>query len=272
MITLNDKEFQDLSEFVLSNYGIDLSKKRMLIQGRLSHVLTDKGMGSFAEYIQFMIQDKSGLEVQQMLNRLTTNITYFMREKEHFDFLTTTALPNLVKAGSSAPLRVWSAGCSSGEEPYTLAMILSDYYESCNKRPNYVVLASDISHQVLKQALLGVYSEQALKEVPPAWKQKYFNRLDSGDYQVCQDIRDKVSFRVFNLMDSFHFTAPFEIIFCRNVMIYFEKQKKDALIEKFSQWTSPGGYFFISHSENIGKSNHAFKTVRPSAFLKEATK
>ncbi len=269
MITLKEQEFQKLSEFVLSHYGIDLSKKRMLIQGRLSQVLEQKGMSSFDEYIRYMMEDKSGLEVQQMLNRLTTNITYFMREREHFDFLMSTTLPELTKKPSNKPLRVWSAGCSSGEEPYTLAMILSDYYESCGKKPNFVILASDISHQVLKLALVGVYSEQALKEVPPAWKQKYFQRLESGDYQVCQAIRDKVSYRVFNLMDAFHFTAPFEIIFCRNVMIYFEKQKKDELIEKFSQWTTPGGYFFISHSENIGKSNHAFKTIRPSAFQRE---
>ncbi len=269
MITLNDQEFAQLSEFVLSNYGIDLSKKRMLIQGRLSQVLADKGMKSFDEYIRYVVDDKSGVEVQQMLNRLTTNITYFMREQEHFDFLTQTALPTLVPKMSSKPLRVWSAGCSSGEEPYTLAMILSDYFESCGKKPNFVVLASDISHQVLRSALLGIYSEQALKEVPAAWRQKYFQRLDSGDYQVCQAIKDKVTFRVFNLMDSFCFTAPFEIIFCRNVMIYFEKQKTDELIRKFCKWTATGGYFFISHSENIGQAKDNFKTVRPSAFQKE---
>ncbi len=270
MITLNDKEFADLSGYVLSNYGIDLSKKKMLIQGRLSHVVLQKGMHSFDEYIQYVINDKSGMEVQQMLNRLTTNITYFMREKEHFDFVSKVALPELVKKAGGKALRVWSAGCSSGEEPYTLAMILSDYYESCGRKPNFELLASDISHQVLKQALLGVYSEQALKDMPTTWKQKYFVPLDSGDYQVCQAIRDKVTYRIFNLMDPFHFKAPFEIIFCRNVMIYFEKTKKEELIDKFFQWTSPGGYFFISHSENIGRSNHEFKTVRPSAFFKES--
>ncbi len=269
MIAITDKEFFELRDYVLANYGIDLTKKRMLIQGRLTGTLAQKGCASFSQYIDRVKNDKSGVEVQQMLNKLTTNLTYFLREKEHFDYLTNTVLPEFEQKFKGRQLRVWSAGCSSGEEPYTLAMTLADYFAAKGGNSRFVILASDLSQDVLNQAQRAVYAKEGLKDVPQAWLSKYFTKLDGDDYQVKDSIKNTITFRIFNLMDPFRFTKPFEIIFCRNVMIYFEKQKKDALIDKFYQWTAPGGYFFISHSENIGRMDTGYKMVRPSSFKKE---
>ncbi len=267
MVQLTDAEFNKLVSYVLGNYGIDLSKKKVLIEGRLNSVLMKYGFTSFTQYIDLVMNDKSGAELQQMLNRLTTNLTYFLREKDHFDFLTKVALPEFDKASRGGPLRVWSAGCSSGEEPYTLAMTLLDYYKGQNNK--FVILASDISQNVLGQGTRAVYAEEALKDVPQEWKTKYFDRMGDGDFKVKDNVRKLVSFKTFNLMDPFNFKAPFEIIFCRNVMIYFEKQRKEELIKKFYRWIAPRGYFFTSHSENIGSNEVGFCTVRPSVFKKE---
>ncbi|MDL2252579.1 protein-glutamate O-methyltransferase CheR [Ruminococcaceae bacterium OttesenSCG-928-I18] len=269
MIQLTDKEFTELRDYVLSNYGIDLSKKRMLIQGRLTNTLTQKGFTTFTEYINLVKQDSTGTELQQMLNKLTTNLTYFLREREHFDFLTNVALPEFEQKFKGRQLRIWSAGCSSGEEPYTLAMTLSDFFATRGGDQRFVILASDISQNVLGQAQRGIYTSDGLKDVPKSWLTKYFEKLDGGDYKVKENIKGKITFRTFNLMDPFRFKKPFELIFCRNVMIYFDKQKKDELIGKFYTWTAPGGYFFVSHSENIGRTDTGFKMVRPSTFKKE---
>lgn len=269
MIALTDKEFTELRDYVLNHYGIDLSKKRVLIQGRLTSVLQSYGYTTFTEYIERVKGDKSGAELQVMLNRLTTNLTYFLREKEHFEYITNTILPHFDKVKKGKQLRVWSAGCSSGEEPYTLAMTLMDYYANKGGAKNFTILATDISQNVLGQAQRAVYKEEALKDVPPAWKSKYFDKMGDGDFKVKDAIRNTITFKSFNLMDPFRFTAPFELLFCRNVMIYFEKEKKDNLIGKYYTWTAPGGYFFISHSENIGRTDTGFKMVRPSVFHKE---
>lgn len=268
MIIISDQEFARLRDFVLKNYGIDLSKKRVLIQGRLTNVLHQNGFTNFSDYIDLVLNDKTGIEVQKMLNRLTTNLTFFMREPEHFRFIKETALPEFDKTSHSNEVRVWSAGCSSGEEPYTLAMTLLDYYEGKSRPKKPAILATDISQNVLGQALRGVYSTDKLSDLPDGWIKKYFDKLDNENYQVKQFVRDLITFRSFNLMDPFKFSRPFELIFCRNVMIYFEKQTKEELVKKFHTWMAPGGYFFVSHSENIGQNAAGLKMMRPSVFKK----
>lgn len=267
MMTLTDKEFFTLRDFVQQNYGIDLSKKRILIQGRLTAHLQKMGLASFTEYIELVKKDTSGVELQMLLNRLTTNLTYFLREQEHFQYLQQVALPELDRVNRRRPLRVWSAGCSSGEEPYTLAMTLLDHYEGHGNK--VAILATDISQRVLEQAQRGVYTAERLKDVPRAWLTKYFDKLTDEDYQVKKEVRGLITFRAANLMEPFRFSNPFEIIFCRNVMIYFDKPTKETLVSKFYTWTAPGGYFFVSHSENLGGSECGYRMLRPSMFRKD---
>ncbi len=268
MLELTDKEFATLRDFVLSNYGIDLSKKRILIQGRLSTMLQQKGFNNYMDYISFVQADKSGNEINTLLNKLTTNLTYFMREKEHFNFVRDVLLPEF-DASKKREIRVWSAGCSSGEEPYTLAMTLMDYYAQKPTKPKISILASDISQNVLGKAQQAVYELEGLKDLPQGWISKYFDKINDNEYRVKQEVRSKVTFRTVNLMDTVRFSAPFEILFCRNVMIYFDKDKKRELVNRFYEWTAPGYYFFISHSENIERNATKFRMVKASVFRKD---
>ncbi len=269
MVALTDKEFETLRDYVLNNFGIDLSKKRVLIQGRLSTTLHQRGFASFGDYISFVQQDKTGVEVNQLLNKLTTNLTFFMREKEHFDFIRTVALPEFDQT-KRKEIRVWSAGCSSGEEPYTLAMTLLDYYAGKVNAPKISILASDISQKVLANAQQAVYPKEGLKDLPQGWDTKYFDKISESEYRVKEKVRSLVTFRSVNLMSDFKFKSPFELIFCRNVMIYFEKQRKDDLVNRFYRWVTPNFYFIISHSENIDRNTCDFRMVKASIFKRDA--
>ncbi len=269
MIELTDKEFITLRDYVIDTFGIDLSKKRVLIQGRLHSTILQKGFQNYTQYIDYVMADKSGVEVNLLLNKLTTNLTFFMREKEHFDFIQNTLLPDLDKAGKRSEIRVWSAGCSSGEEPYTLVMTILDYYAGKGTAPKVALLASDISQKVLALAQTAIYPAKSLQELPAGWAEKYFDKVDEENYRVKEKVRSCVTFRAVNLMQPFKFKAPFEIIFCRNVMIYFEKQRKNDLINRFYQWVAPKQYFFISHSENIDRGVSEFKMVKPSIYQRE---
>ncbi len=268
MIELTDKEFVILRDYILSNYGIDLSKKRVLIQGRLTSTLMKDGFDNFTDYIEFVRNDKSGNEVNLLLNKLTTNLTYFMREKEHFDYLRDVVLPEFDRTGKRE-IRIWSAGCSSGEEPYTLAMTVMDYYAGKMAAPKISILASDISQNVLGKAQQGIYAAEALDDLPKSWDVKYFDKKPDGQYQVKAAVKSKITFKTVNLMDPFRFSAPFEVLFCRNVMIYFEKEKKRDLVNRFYQWTAPGFFFFISHSENLDRGETRYRMLKPSIYRRD---
>lgn len=270
MIELTDKEFATLRDYVLNNFGIDLSKKRVLIQGRLTATLNQKGFTNYTDYIDFVMKDKSGTEVNLLLNKLTTNLTYFMREKEHFEFIRDVVLPEFDRTGGKREIRVWSAGCSSGEEPYTLAMTIMDYYGSKPGAPKISILASDISQKVLGKAQQGIYQAEGLKDLPRGWEGKFFDKMADGQFRVKDTVRSKITYKTVNLMDPFRFSAPFELLFCRNVMIYFEKQRKIDLINRFYQWVRPGFYFFISHSENVDRGESKFRMVKPSIFRRDS--
>lgn len=270
MVKLTDQEFKELTAFVHKSYGIDLSKKRILIEGRMSNMLADHGIKTFKEYMNILFADKSGNEMTQLLNKLTTNYTYFKRENEHFDFMTQQVLPFFERTRTSRVLRIWSAGCSSGQEPYTMAMYIHDYFGNRKGQWDTVILASDISERVLEKARAGIYTEEELKDVPPAWRQKYFTRLSSGQFQVCDMIRKEVVFRTINLMEPFSFKKPFDLIFCRNVMIYFDGPTKENLVRKFYDWTTDTGFLFIGHSESLNREATKYSYLQPAIYQKRS--
>lgn len=269
MLTINDNDFHRLVKFVHENYGIDLTKKRQLITGRLSNTILSMGFPSFKEYVDYLITNRKQEDLELMLNKLTTNYTFFMREGAHFEFFTDTILPYLMETKKDRVLSIWSAGCSSGEEPYTISMILKEFFGSKASMWDTRVLATDISQNALHAATNAVYDEDSLKELSPGWKKKYFTKVDARTYSVSQEIKSNVIFRTFNLMDPIRFRLKFDVIFCRNVMIYFDQPTKDALVRRFYDATVPGGYLMISHSENLGKNN-PYATVAPSTFQKKS--
>lgn len=264
MIQLTDEEFSSLVKFIRSNYGIDLSKKRLLIEARMYSVLTEKKLSTFSQYFELLRRDSS--ELNTLLNKLTTNHTYFMREPRHFEYLKDVILPRQEKTNREHSLRIWSAGCSTGEEAYTAIMVMKDYFRG-SPGWDYRILATDISTKVLASAQVGVYPAESLRNLPPAWEHLYFRK--SGDaYALSDEIKREVIFRELNLMENFHFQHPFDLIFCRNVMIYFNQSTKEQLVKKFYDLLKPGGYLFIGHSETIQRETVGFRYIEPSIYQK----
>lgn len=265
-LTISDHDFNRMVQFVKGNYGIDLRQKRQLMQSRLTSVIKSKGFGNFGEYVDFLLSRGSGDDINELLVKLTTNYTYFMRETESFDYFVKTILPQLAKRHKGDKiLSLWSAGCSSGEEPYNISMYLADYFGGQWSAWDTRMLATDLSVDVLDKAARGIY--QLPDTLPPKWKQDYFTPAGGKRYQVVPKIRKNVIFQQFNLMEPIRFRRKFDVIFCRNVMIYFDLPTKLALVRRFYEATVPGGYFIISLSENL-PNDIPYQRVSTSIFQK----
>ena len=268
-LTITDADFQRLVQFIHQNYGIDLSKKRQLISSRLSHSLKARGYRDFKSFLEHLFSTQDPQDLELVLNKLTTNYTYFLREKEHFTFFQDTVLPELENRHSKdRNLAIWSAGCSSGEEPYTLSMYLKEYFGPKSGQWDTRILATDISQQAMAKARAAVYQPPA--DMPMSWLKRYFiqSTADKREYQVAPEIRNNVIFRTFNLMDPIHFRLKFDVIFCRNVMIYFDQKTRDALVRRFYDAMVPNAYLFISHSESLGQTP-LFRMVAPAVYRKK---
>jgi chemotaxis protein methyltransferase CheR len=269
-ISITEKEFWQIVNLLKDKYGINLSQKKNLIVGRLQNHLRRSNFESFSEFFDYVVNDRTGEAITLLINKLTTNYTFFLREIEHFDFFKGTVLQHIVKTEKSRDMRIWSAGCSSGEEPYSIAMCVADFFGDSKGGWDSKILATDISERVLSLAAEGRYLSESLESLPASWRANYFVRA-GGEYdQVVDRLRREIIFRKFNLMESvFPFKKKFHIIWCRNVMIYFDAQTKKALIDKFYEQTEPGGYLFIGHSESIARSDTKYKYVMPAIYRKE---
>ena len=266
---LTDQEFQQLAGYLKAHFGIHLNiHKKALVIGRLGGVLRRLNMGSFSEFMDYLVSDESGEAAGLLANHMTTNHTFFMREADHFHFFRDRILPEVMPRLEERDLRVWSAGCSSGEEPYTLAMLIDEHLNGARLGWDTKLLATDISEKVLNRAVQGIYSAEAIEALPKRWKVSYFQPLADGCYQVKERIRNEVLFRRFNLMDPFPFRKKFHVIFCRNVMIYFDAVTRRTLVRKFYDALEPGGYLFIGHSETIQRGDGLFHYVRPAIYRK----
>lgn len=267
MIRLTDQEFQEIVTFIKSNYGINLINKRQLIEARMYSVLMEKGLTNFTDYFNLIKRNSSG-ELTAMLNKLTTNHTYFFREPAHFDFLKRVILPEHEQKNKLKNIRIWSAGCSSGEEAFTTIMVIMDYFGLNKSSWDYRILATDISEKVMQEAQVGLYGAESVKNVPETWLRRYFKKQGEDHYILNEEVRKQVIFKHLNLMEPFPYHQPFDLIFCRNVMIYFDQQTRNTLINKFYDALKPGGYLFIGHSETIQRESSKFKYIEPSIYQK----
>ncbi len=269
MIQLTDSDFALLTGYLRERFGINLIKKRTLIESRLNNYLVSNGYSNYKTYLDYALNDKTGAEVSQIINFLTTNYSYFMREWDHFKFFKERALPEMAQSIRDRDLRTWSAGCSTGQEPYTLAMLIGDFSQDLGLSWDAKVLATDISLKALEAAKKGIYDDDALKNVPSIWKMNYFSKLPEGKWEVSDTLKREVIFRRLNLIEGeFPFKKQLHIIFCRNVMIYFNEETKHKLIDKFYRALAPGGYLFIGQSETIDRSDGKLKLVIPSVYKK----
>ena len=269
---LRPVDFERISKLVYQHCGINLHDgKKELVKARLGKRLRGGNFESFSEYYQFITTDEGTDELIAMIDSISTNLTYFFREESHFQKLQgiLASLADMKDQRRSAILfKIWSAGCSTGEEPYSLAMTLK---ECLNGTDRVKVIATDISTRVLKTAENGIYTEEKIKNLPSSLVKKYFQVGSgrwTGSYRVKKDLRDIVEFRRFNLMEQPPSEFSFGAIFCRNVMIYFDKPTQGTLVNRFYDCLQKGGYFFIGHSESLTGLNHAFKYIEPSVYRK----
>lgn len=271
MDTITDQEFTELVQFIKRSYGINLAHKRSLVLGRLSNYIAESGFASFSEYFRNIVSDGTGNSGTILVNKLTTNHTYFLREPDHFEFLEQVALPYLTRATArEKDLRVWSAGCSTGEEPYTLAMLIDSFLGAEKWQWDAKILATDISAAALEKAKKAVYDCNQLESLPQNWRMRYFRKIDTENSVLSEKIRNEVIFRRFNLMNqAFPFKKKFHLIFCRNVMIYFDDETKRELVNRFYEHTEPGGYLFIGHSESVNRHESKYQFVAPAIYRKE---
>lgn len=192
-----------------------------------------------------------------------------MREVEHFYYFRDTVLPYIEDNISDGDLRIWCAGCSSGEESYTLQMFMTDYFKNKNKEWNTELLATDISTSILKKAVTGIYTKEQIKPLDQNWQKFYFKKYDDKRVIVSDEIKKKVTYRKFNLMEkNFPFKKKFHVIFCRNVMIYFDNKTRDALVKRFYDASAKGAYLFIGHSESLNNTDTQYKYIMPAVYRK----
>jgi len=266
---ISDKEYREFCSFIYAHCGISLHEgKKEMVKARVGKQIRLKNLSSFKEYFNLVQNDKSEEELINLLNVISTNLTFFFRESKHFDYLKANIIPEINKNGFRK-LRFWSAGCSTGEEPYTLAMVIMDYLNTGIN--DWKILATDLSTKVLNMAKNGIYAQEKLREVPPEMRRKYFQKgmnIQSGFYKVKDNIKEHIHFARLNLMEPFPMKGPFDVIFCRNVMIYFDRSTQEELSRKFYAILRPGGFFFVGHSESLLGIKHEFKYLGPSIYQK----
>lgn len=265
---LSSRQFEKISQFVCRLTGIHLKPgKEEMVKSRLNRRIAQLGMSGFDEYFKYVQRPGNEAELTSMLDALTTNKTGFFREKAHFEFLCRVVLPSL---RDQQRIRIWSAGCSSGEEPVTIAMLLREHFQDCDQR-DVRVLATDLSTQVLSRARQGCFPEKRVSALPKALLGRYFSSQDTPEglsYQARPEVLSLIGFARLNLMSRWPMRGPFQVIFCRNVMIYFDRLTQERLVGRFAQLLAPGGHFFVGHSESLTGRSHPFRFIQPAVYQK----
>ncbi|SEA62263.1 MCP methyltransferase, CheR-type [Desulfuromusa kysingii] len=273
LMAISDLEFTRLRDLIYQRFGINLTEqKRSLLVGRLQKLMRRLNLPSFSAYFEYLDQDKTEAGLSELVDLISTNHTYFNREKDHFDYFSETALPAVIerlKKQHRKDLRIWCAGCSSGEEPYTLLMLMMEYLGADYSSWDAGILATDISDRALTVARRGTYAMDRVMQLPEQLRRKYFIPAGQGEMAVCDKVKKEATFRRFNLMNTtFPFKKPFQMIFCRNVMIYFDQPTREALVSRYHQHTEPGGYLFIGHSETLGRTQTRYNYLKPALYQK----
>ena len=273
---LSEKDFSDFSKFIYSEYGIKMPPiKRVMLQGRLLKRIRELQMTCFSQYKEYFFSPEGQRkEILQFLNVITTNKTDFFREPIHFNFLNDVILPDKKNKGNNEIFKVWSAGCSSGEEPYTISIVLNEY-QTLNPLFKFEITCTDISTQVLEKAARGIYPAAKIDEVPLHIKKRYFLKSKDAVNQtikVNSVLQRNLTFTYLNLMDNYTIPTNFDVVFCRNVLIYFDRETQEKVIQKICTFIKPGGYFFTGHSESISGMNLPLEHIKPTIFKKSINK
>lgn len=267
---MSKEDFMVFSDYIYSRYGIKMPEiKRVMLQGRLLKRIRELGMHSYSEYKEYFFSSEGQeKELYDFLSVVTTNKTDFFRESVHFDYLASDVLPELLKDGKKL-VKIWSAACSSGEELYTISIVLHEFME---KHPEfgYNILGTDISNNVMDKAVKGVYAEKTIDVIPLSLKKKYFFRSKdrhNPTVRVSPELQKNISLKYLNLMDNqYDIKEMYDVIFCRNVLIYFDRETQEKVINKLCRHLVSGGYLFIGHSESVANMQVPLKNIKPTIF------
>ncbi|MBO6586884.1 MAG: protein-glutamate O-methyltransferase CheR [Gracilimonas sp.] len=263
-VKLKAGDFKRVKDLLYEYCGIFLQDgKEALVQSRLMKRMRKLGIGSFSEYLDFIERPESGGEFLSFVDVLTTNKTHFFREAQHFEFIKKNIIPTM--DGQNA--KWWSAGCSTGEEPVTTAITLHEARRATSWS-SVKILATDISREVLKVAKNGVYPSTRMKDVPDSICRKYFDDIGNNEFRVKENIQSMITHGRLNLMDDWPLKGNFHVIMCRNVMIYFNRQTQQEVVQKFYDQLQPGGFLFLGHSESVSSNNKGFKNLAPAVYQK----
>ena len=271
--SLSARDLNRLCKLIYDQCGINLNaEKQVMLEGRLKRRIVELKLSSYHEYCEYLFDGHGhdAEEMVQLIDAVTTNKTDFFREKPHFDLLVSQVLPELAARGKNRELLIWSAGCSTGEEPYTLAIVLTEYARA-HAGFRFRILATDISTAVLAKAKLGVFTSEVVSPVPLDLRRKYFmqsRNRESNQLRVVPELRDTIEFRRLNLMEDFGMSELADAIFCRNVIIYFDRPTQEQLFRKFSRQLVDGGYMFVGHSENLHHMDVPLVPVAPALYRK----
>jgi chemotaxis protein methyltransferase CheR len=272
---LSERDFRRISDVIYKHCGINLHNgKEPLVRARLAKRMRTLKFDSFKKYIDFALSDAGKHEFHSLVDSISTNLTSFFREKSHFEYLIDPFLPKLLEMKSrlsNHKIRIWSAGCSSGEEPYSLAITLIENIPDYQKW-DVRILASDVSTQILDRAKQGTYDKARVKPLTAEQKRRFLvpNNIEGEKvYQASRELQSIISFRYLNLMKEWPFKGPFDIIFCRNVMIYFDKPTQARLVGRFGKCLTKGGILCIGHSESLAGINHQYRFAQPATYIKE---
>lgn len=267
---LSEKEFDYLSDLVFLYCGINLHRgKKEMVRARLCKRLRELGLGSFEEYCEH-VQSAGAEELTILIDTLSTNYTFFFREPKQFEFLD-KQLPRMLQqkeVKKDRKFRIWSAGCSSGEEPYSIALLLAEALERTPARIDAKILATDVSSKVMERAMAGVYDERKLERVSDGLRRKYFERRGNS-FAVRDELKKLVAFRYLNIVGPWPFQGRFHAVFCRNVMIYFDRNTQQELVQRYYDCLHPDGYLFLGHSESLINVRTGFRYIQPALYQKK---
>ncbi len=268
MIRIDDNSFMRIVDYMKQFYGLDLTKKRVLVECRLTKVLQNLKIDNFEDYVKVLEKDQSGVLLEQMVDILTTHYTYFLRENEHFQMLKDFLLPEFVQNKKSTTFQVWCAGCSTGEEAYCIAMTIEDYKKQSGNQIEYMIYATDISDNVLSVAQKGEYPLKQISTIDFYWQYQYCQNIDATSFQIRDDIRRHIIFDKHNLMQPLRCERRFDLILCRNVMIYFHKDIRYQIVESLENHLYNDGYLMIGHAEMLSNTETTMERVYPSIYKK----
>lgn len=268
---LSNTEFKYICQFAYNRAGIVLTEaKREMVYRRLTRIVRERKLPSFSAYCQ-LLQASPEQEESYFINAITTNLTSFFREQHHFDYLSQHELPRLLSTKNDKRIRIWSSASSTGEEPYSIAMTLLETLEKNNTYWDAKILATDIDSNVVAKGKAGIYPLQSIEDIPNHFKSKYLKQgrgQHENHIKVSKVLQSRITFKQLNLLDDWPMQGPFDIIFCRNVIIYFDKQTQTSLFERYYNMLAPGGLLILGHSENLGSYQQYFENVGRTIFRK----